>query len=179
MNRITISATALSVLLLGACAGEPEAPQVAAPAESAQAATPAQMPAADAPKPAESEKVPFQIVDAKTGQVIPAGQATVAETMPAEPKAPETMAQAPERDKGTIVYLASYKTEAAAKRGWAVLAKASPILAKQKPITRSVELGRKGTFVRLYGMAADEAGRAAICKQVGKRVDECGARNRE
>lgn len=82
-------------------------------------------------------------------------------------------------DPRIMVYLASYKTEAAAKSGFAVLAKASPILAKQQPVTQSVDLGKKGRWVRLYGMAADATERSKICGQLGKRVDECGAHNRE
>ena len=191
MNRIALSAAALSVLLLGACASEPDEPQVAVQAEPQKAeplnaAPPAEAPTPAAPaKAAEPEKIPFQVIDSKTGQVIPAGQATVADIPASEPRAEATkaaeatQAAAPKPDKRTIVYLASYKTEATARRGWKVLAKASPVLSKQKPITRAVDLGAKGKFVRLYGMAADEAERAAICKQVGKRVDECGARNRE
>lgn len=123
---------------------------------------------AEAPVPpvvlAEPEPMPAPMMDHKTH-------------MPTEPM----MAPAPTAmpDKRTIVYLASYKTEAAAHKGWKILAKASPILAQQKPVTHSVDLGAKGKFIRLYGMATDEAERTAICKQVGKRVDECGARNRE
>lgn len=41
------------------------------------------------------------------------------------------------------------------------------------------DLGKKGKWYRLYGLAADEAERAAICKQLGKLVDECGSRLRE
>ncbi|HLO77649.1 MAG TPA: hypothetical protein VK196_14420 [Magnetospirillum sp.] len=82
-------------------------------------------------------------------------------------------------DPRTLVYLASYKSEAHARAGFKTLAKVSPVLARQQPITQSVDLGKKGQWVRLYGMAADEAERKAICGQLGKRVDECGARNRE
>lgn len=90
---------------------------------------------------------------------------------------PPPVAKAP--DPRRVVYLASYKTEKAALAGWAVLAKASPVLSGQEPVTRTVDLGKKGSWVRLYGMAADEAERALICKQVAGKVDECGARNRE
>jgi hypothetical protein len=90
-----------------------------------------------------------------------------------------TPAAKPAKDPRTLVYLASYKTEKGARDGFKLLAKASPILAKQQPVTQSVDLGKKGSWIRLYAMAADEAERATLCKQVGKRVDECGARNRE
>lgn len=97
-------------------------------------------------------------------------------TAPAAPLMPAAKAK---RDPHTLVYLASYKTEAQAQSGFKSLAKASPILARQQPVTQAVDLGKKGHWVRLYGMATDEAERKTICGQLGKRVDECGARNRE
>lgn len=101
-----------------------------------------------------------------------------------EPALAPEMVKAPEQAKAkadprTLVYLASYKTETQAHAGFKTLAKVSPILAKQQPTTQSVDLGKKGKWVRLYGLAADEAERKTICGQLGKRVDECGARNRE
>lgn len=129
--------------------------RIAAPAKPAAPAMP--LPLAEAPPPA-----PMPM------------------TMPA-PAATETV-KAPEpakHDPRTLVYLASYKTEAQAKAGFKALSKTSPILAKQKPVTQAVDLGKKGKWVRLYGMATDEGQRKAICAQVGKQVDECGARNRE
>ncbi|MBX9635564.1 MAG: hypothetical protein K2X44_11340, partial [Magnetospirillum sp.] len=99
---------------------------------------------------------------------------------PASPPPPPPAAvAAPKADPRTLVYLASYKTEKAAKDGFKILAKASPILAKQQPVTQSIDLGKKGTWIRLYGLASDTAERTKICSQLGKRVDECGARNRE
>lgn len=79
----------------------------------------------------------------------------------------------------TLVYLASYPNEAKARQGWTRLAKASPILARQEPRLQTFDLGKKGHWVRLYALAADEAERATLCKHLGKLVDECGARNRE
>lgn len=81
--------------------------------------------------------------------------------------------------KSTLVYLASYPTEAKARAGWTRLAKASPILARQQPMLQPHDLGKKGKWLRLYALAADEAERGTLCKQLGKLVDECGARNRE
>ncbi len=108
----------------------------------------------------------------------PAAPLPMADAAPAQAPAPAPAAK-PKSDPRTLVYLASYRTEATAKAGFATLAKASPILARQQPVTQAVNLGKKGKWVRLYGLAADEGERTAICKQVGKRVDECGARNRE
>lgn len=81
--------------------------------------------------------------------------------------------------KSTLVYLASYPTEAKARAGWKRLAKASPILARQEPLLQPQDLGKKGKWVRVYALAADEAERGTLCRQLGKLVDECGARNRE
>ena len=97
--------------------------------------------------------------------------------LPASP--PEPPPALPALSPQTLVYLASYRTEASAHKGWAVLAKASRILAVQKPMTQMVDLGKKGKWVRLYGMAANESERATLCRQLAKLVDECGARNRE
>lgn len=92
---------------------------------------------------------------------------------------PAPAAAKPRHDPRVMVYLASYKTEASARAGFKTLAKASPVLAGQQPITQAVDLGKKGKWIRLYGMAANPAERTALCKQLGKRVDECGAQNRE
>jgi len=123
------------------------------------------------------KRVPAEI--AKAPEPAPAAEpAKVAE--PAKPE-PAKMAEPDKRtpDPRTIVYLASYPTEKKAQAGWKVLAKKSPILAKQTPIFNHVDLEKKGKWVRLYGLAADETERATICKQVAKVVDECGSRLRE
>lgn len=103
----------------------------------------------------------------------PQGEAVKAEAAKPEP------VKAIAADKRTIVYLASYKTEKSAQSGWKVLAKKSPLLAAQQPVITPVDLGKKGKWIRLYGHAADDAERTAICKQLGKLVDECGSRLRE
>lgn len=117
---------------------------------------------------------------AKGPAPLPMAEAPAPAPEPATPPAKTTEPAAPAKpDPRTLVYLASYKTEAQAQTGFKTLAKTSSLLAKQQPITQAVDLGKKGKWVRLYGMAADETQRKAICAQVGKRVDECGARNRE
>lgn len=156
MKRLVLVFLAAS---LAACASEPP------PAQPEPQPDPAPM--AEEQKPTE----PAAALIAEAPMPL-APEATAPVTEPA-PKA------APGLDKRTLVYLASYKTEDRAKQGFKTLAKSSPLLARQEPILRSFDLGPKGTWVRLYAMADDEAGRKAICAQVGKRVDECGARNRE
>ena len=119
------------------------------------------------PKPMIPEPAPMKVM------AEPAPASAPSMPMPAPKPEPKAL------DKSTLVYLASYKTEEKAQAGWKRLAKASPVLAGQKPKTQAVDLGNKGKWVRLYGMAADEAEREKLCKQLGKLVDECGARNRE
>lgn len=114
--------------------------------------------------------------------------AKITEDAPPQPLAPMAMtapppaaAPAPEvkTDPRILVYLASYRTEKIAHGGFARLAKTSPLIAKHQPVTQSVDLGRKGRWVRLYVIADDETERGQICKQIARSVDECGARNRE
>lgn len=117
------------------------------------------------------KRVPPEAMMAKAPEPAP-------EPVKVEPPRPEPAKMAAP-DKRSIVYLASYKNEQTAKSGWKTLAKKSPILAKQEPVINSVDLGKKGQWYRLYGLAADAAERAAICTQLGKLVDECGSRLRE
>lgn len=119
------------------------------------------------------KRVPPEAMIAKAPEPAPAPEPVKVEPAKAEP------AKMVEADKRSIVYLASYKNEQTAKSGWKALAKKSPILAKQEPVITPFDLGKKGTWYRLYGLAVDEAERAAICTQLGKLVDECGSRLRE
>lgn len=135
---------------------------------------------ADIPDQPEDTAVPPTTAVSETTQTpaTPVPEATVS-----PPPAPPSVEPQPpvmvRQDPRTIVYLASYKTEKLALAGWRTLSKASSILSGQHPITLAVDLGRKGRWVRLYGMAADENERSKICAQLDRRVDECGARNRE
>jgi hypothetical protein len=96
--------------------------------------------------------------------------------MPAPMPAPA--AAAPVAAK-TMVYLASYKTEAWAKKGWGILAERSATLKASEPVTKSVDIKGKGKFVRLFAGARDEAGGKMICKELGKTIAECGAAGRQ
>lgn len=127
---------------------------------------------------AESPPAPAPAPAVAPVAIAPEAAPAVEVPIPAPAAAPEAKPQ-PKQNGGTLVYLASYKTEKGAQAGYAILARHSALLAKQKPVIQSVDLGKKGTWVRLYALAADEAERGQICHQVGKRVDECGARNRE
>ena len=82
-------------------------------------------------------------------------------------------------DKSTLVYLASYKTEKAARAGWDNLARKAAGLKQRQPAIKPIEMGAKGTWFRLYAQAEDEGERERICTQLGAMVDECGSRRRE
>ncbi|WP_043743290.1 hypothetical protein [Paramagnetospirillum magneticum] len=108
--------------------------------------------------------------------------------MMAEPAAPPTVvaavpavappAPAPEAPR-KLVYLASYKTEAWARKGWGILAERSASLKGSEPVMKSVDLKGKGKFVRLFAGAKDEGGAKLICKELGKTIAECGVTGRE
>ncbi|RAU23098.1 hypothetical protein CU669_02735 [Paramagnetospirillum kuznetsovii] len=78
-----------------------------------------------------------------------------------------------------LVYLASYKTEAWAKKGWGILAAQSASLKALQPVTHAVDLKGKGKFIRLFAPAADEAAGKRICHELGKAISDCGASGRE
>jgi hypothetical protein len=97
----------------------------------------------------------------------PAAPAASAEPTPAAPAAART-----------LVYLASYKTEAWAKKGWGILAERSATLKASEPVMKSVEIKGKGTFVRLFAGAKDDPSAKMICKELGKTIAECGVAGR-
>lgn len=103
--------------------------------------------------------------------------------MAAPPAIPAAMtAPAPEPAKvapKTLVYLASYKTEAWAKKGWGILASGSPGLKAAEPVMKNVEIKGKGKFVRLFAGVGDDAAGKAVCKELRHQVAECGASGRE
>ena len=78
-----------------------------------------------------------------------------------------------------LVYLASYKTEAWAKKGWGILAAQSASLKAAEPVTRSVDIKDKGTFIRLFAPAKTAAEGKRICAELGKAISDCGATGRE
>lgn len=109
----------------------------------------------------------------------PAAPPMVLAAMPAPMPAPaaEPAAAAPVAAK-TLVYLASYKTEAWARKGWGILAGHSATLKTSEPVMKNVEIKGKGTFVRLFAGARDQAGGKMICKELGKAIAECGVAGR-
>ncbi|WP_068437349.1 hypothetical protein [Magnetospirillum sp. XM-1] len=102
----------------------------------------------------------------------------VAALAPAAPP-PPAAAPAPAAGPRKLVYLASYKTEDWAKKGWGILAGHSAGLKAAEPVMKTVDLKDKGRFVRLFAAAKDDAAAKAICKELGKAVAECGVAGRE
>ncbi len=99
----------------------------------------------------------------------------------AEPMPPPPMAETPPHAAAPVllVYLASYKTEAWARKGWGILTAQSASLKAVEPVTRNVEIKGKGTFVRLFAPAKDAADGKRICQELGKAIAECGAAGRD
>jgi hypothetical protein len=101
---------------------------------------------------------------------------------PMEPATPEpppaampAAAPPPAAASGKLLYLASYRGETTAKRGWAQLAKDSPTLAKLQPTTTTVTLPGKGRFVRLFARIHDAAEAKRVCAEVRRMLPECGS----
>jgi hypothetical protein len=78
-----------------------------------------------------------------------------------------------------LVYLASYKSEDWARKGWGVLTGHSSSLKEAEPVMKAVEIQGKGTFVRLFASAKDDGAAKLICKELGKAITECGVMGRE
>lgn len=100
---------------------------------------------------------------------------------PAEPTPPPKTAAEPDKPAAPakLVYLASYKTEAWAKKGWGILAARSATLKASQPVMKPVEIKGKGKFIRLFAGAKDEAAAKSVCRELGKTVTECGIAGRE
>ena len=95
------------------------------------------------------------------------------------PAAAPPVAAPPAPAAGKLVYLASYKTEDWARKGWGILVGRSAALKAAEPVTKSVEIKGKGRFVRLFAGARDDGAGKAICKELGKAIAECGVAGRE
>jgi len=74
-----------------------------------------------------------------------------------------------------MVRLASYRTEALAKAGWADLKKRFPAeLGRLSPRTRKVKVRDKGTFVRLYaGPLPGRSAAADLCGTLKRKKQFC------
>lgn len=95
------------------------------------------------------------------------------------PTAPPPAAEATSASTGThLVYLASFRTPAGAKRAWAEMQRRAPAMTGE-PVLRPVDLGRKGHFIRVFAQADDADHVARICGELGAASMECGIKGRE
>ncbi len=94
--------------------------------------------------------------------------------IPAEPR-PATAAAPAEPAGGFAVHLASYKSESAARDGWAQLRKRhGALLGALAPSVTRVELPGKGVFWRLKaGPLSDRAAAEALCAKLEARKQYC------
>jgi len=112
---------------------------------------------------------------ARPAPMVADAAAAAAPPPPPPAASPAPVAEAPRR----LVYLASYKTEAWAKKGWDILAARSATLKGSRPVVRTVDLKDKGRFVRLFAGVGDDGAARAICGELGKAIAECGAAGRD
>lgn len=127
--------------------------------------------------------------DGSTALPQPRVAETAAAPVPHQPSAepsptpPESSAKAPppahqarpSRDGGQRIYLASYRDEAGADRGWKQLVGRSPLLKDLEPAFRTVTLPGKGNFVRLYAEGAGSEQKREICGALARLLPDCGA----
>lgn len=96
-----------------------------------------------------------------------------------KPTALTAAAPPPAAKAGPALYLASYRDRDSALRGWAILAKAAPLLAKAEPDMVKVAVRGKGDFLRLRakGLTAEE--NAEVCRSLTSILPECGVNLRD
>jgi tetratricopeptide (TPR) repeat protein len=96
--------------------------------------------------------------------------------MPDEAAAPTSMAAARPTRPSPGVHLASYRSRAAAEKGWAALsASHKALLGNYRPFITRVDLGSgKGIYFRLFaGPLADTAAANSLCGQLRERRQYC------
>lgn len=96
------------------------------------------------------------------------------------PSVPPPPAPKPE-EKATsrLVYLASYRDEATALHGWDILKQQAPQMEQLTPVMTKVELGSRGTFLRLQAKGLNEADAKKLCAQLASELPDCGAKGRD
>lgn len=126
---------------------------------------------------------PGRILAANPAPMVPDAPPIMLVPPPAAPMpaaaAPSPSGTEPTPPPAVLVYLASYRTEAWARKGWDILAARSAGLKAVEPVTRSVEVKGKGRFIRLFAPAKDAADGKRICAELGQAIAECGAAGRE
>jgi hypothetical protein len=106
-------------------------------------------------------------------QPPPIAQPTPIASPQSEPVAPPVAAPV-RAASGPLVYLASYKSPEAARKGFEMLTKHSAMVAKSVMVLKEVDLGAKGKWLRLFAQAGDAAQTKKLCAELGKRLPACG-----
>tara|TARA_Y100000588_G_scaffold369417_1_gene438403 strand:- start:1228 stop:1518 length:291 start_codon:yes stop_codon:yes gene_type:complete len=90
------------------------------------------------------------------------------------PKPPTAAPPPPGLSGGSVVYLASYRSQAAAKQGWTALKdKHGDLLNGLKPEVRQVEVTGKGRYYRLYAGPVSPTSVAGLCRELNGRGAFC------
>ena len=108
------------------------------------------------------------------GRRVPAAQTASVKPAAAAPVESDPMTT---EITGPVVHLASFSSEASARRGWdEVISHNKAILTGVKPIIRKVDLGEKGIFFRLMaGSYASMSAAEAACIQLKQNNQFCRA----
>ncbi|MBI2236609.1 MAG: hypothetical protein HYU60_06635 [Magnetospirillum sp.] len=128
------------------------------------------------------DRADVAVVPAKAAAAAPLppigqGQAPKAGDNKKAPAAAKPTAR-PEPASTELVFLASYRNEKHAQRGWLLLKAKSPTLAGLTSKTKPVDLGEKGKFVRLFAVARGKDQARTLCGDIKAQVPDCGAAGR-
>ncbi len=77
---------------------------------------------------------------------------------------------------GARIYLASYRDEESARRGWTSLRQRAPLLGQLSPAMTRVTLPRRGKFIRLHAEGASLTQARQLCRQLAALLPDCGAK---
>lgn len=118
-----------------------------------------------------SERPVPQLAPAATTSSVPLQSAAAPEVVAADEPAPQPAPQSAPYG----IHLASYRNEANARKSWQEIQAQYPDLLNGKTLAlRSVELGDRGTFVRLIAVPyANSAAARAICRDLRQREQYC------
>lgn len=140
------------------------------------------LPARSGPLVVRLDRADVAVVPAKAAAAAPPppigqGQAPKAGDSKGAPAAAKPTAP-PDPASTELVFLASYRDDKRAQRGWALLKAKSPTLAGLTSKTKPVDLGEKGKFVRLFAVARGKDQARKLCGEVKAQAPDCGAAGR-
>lgn len=147
-------------------------------AAAARAEAAAEAKAAARAKAAEDAKQAADAQAAQAADAPPAPAAPVAPPAPADPAAPaaaDTQTAALTAGTGYLVQLAALRSMDAARTEWARLKQRyGALLGGMEPVLQPVDLGAKGTFVRVHvGPFADPAEAGEVCRALRSQAQDC------